>query len=543
MHPITKNLFWEYLARNRWSLLACPILASIPTCLLLSMLRGIELSAIPRELLGFHIVSTLSIAIVIIAGVILTQGSPSRLYLKPLSSIAITNFFFWGGALLVAGQVALLMILLRWVFSLDWPIAGPVLFCIVFWAAIQPFVRTNEPALWWYAMAPAIVIPLFFWLMMRHGLRFPEGGVFSASAHPWTTISGTDLLIASATLLTCYVLTNWRITQHRCGRTVPPLLAWTHEVRNGSNNQRLPNAPSFRSVTHAFQWFDFRSRTSAFAMIVLAQLVIFWGIALACSLGNKKLGWDLAFSGTTVALISQWLAAIFTALSSKLAHPSQPTVSQNKDLEILKTHQQDGATSYLYSLPIAPPEMARAMLRSSALAAGIATAAIALSLMLLGGLSQRWTGTTDPLQLGIGYWQLAVLLAGGSMLVSFALINRLPLLHTAAWRIEHWIGLIGIASLLLSLRSSLLPLVASLAAGICIVASVYLTLQSVRNRDTTRQEALMIWLLAIGCGLLLSIAIPAPHRIPGGPILLVLVAAAINPFFTTASEIREIRTN
>jgi hypothetical protein len=277
-------------------------------------------------------------------------------------------------------------------------------------------------------------------------------------------------------------------------------------------------------------------------MIVLAQLVIFWGIALACSLGNKKLGWDLAFSGTILALISQWLAAIFTALSSKLAHPSNPTVSQNKDLEILKT-QQDAATSYLYSLPIAPPEMARAMLRSSALAVGIATAAIALSLMLLGGISKSWTATTDPLQLDIGYWQLAVLLAGGSMLVSFALINRLPLLHTAAWRIEHWIGLIGIASLLLSLRSSLLPLVASLAAGICIVASVYLTLQSIRNRDTTRQEALMIWLLAIGCGLLLSIAIPAPHRIPGGPIVVVLVAAAINPCFTTASEIREIRTN
>jgi hypothetical protein len=160
----------------------------------------------------------------------------------------------------------------------------------------------------------------------------------------------------------------------------------------------------------------------------------------------------------------------------------------------------------------------------------------------LGGLSQRWTATTDPLKLEIGYWQLAALLAGGSMLISFAMIN-LPAIHPFAWRIEHWIGLIAMASLVLSLRSSLLPIVATLAAGICIAATVFHTLRSVRNRDTTLKEALMIWLLAIGCGLLLSISIPIPYRIPGVPILLVLVTAAMTPCFTAASEIRAFRTN
>jgi hypothetical protein len=114
-------------------------------------------------------------------------------------------------------------------------------------------------------------------------------------------------------------------------------------------------------MTHAFQWFDFRSRTSAFAMILVAQLVIFWVIALACSLRNTKLAWDLAFSGTLLAAMAQWLGAILAALISKMTHPSQPTVSQDKDLKVLKT-QQDGSTSYLHSLPIAPPDMARAML-------------------------------------------------------------------------------------------------------------------------------------------------------------------------------------
>lgn len=529
MQSITKILLWEYVARNRWYLLACPILACIPPCLLLAMLRGLDKATIPRELLGIHIVSVLSIVIVVAAGVALTQGSPSRLYRKPISSTAITNFFFWGGALLVAGQVALLMTMLRSIFKIDWPVASPVLFSVVFWAAFQPFTRTSEQVLWWYALVPGVVILMFLWLMRSHGILFEGGGVFGANAHYWSQITGTDLLIAAGTVLTGYALTNWRIKEHRCGRTVPSLLP----------GKKLH---PFGSMVQAYQWFDFRSRTSAFAMVVLAQLVIFWGIAMICALRNPKVGWDIAFFGTFLAVIDQWLAAILIALTSQLGNSAKPILALDKDLGT--SHRRtDGMSTYLQTLPISPAEMARAMLRSSALSVAIATTAIALSLTLLGGLSQPWTGTFDPLQLKIVFWQLAILLAGGSMLVSFALINLLPAMRPATWRLEHWMGLIAIAVVLLTLRSPALPWIATILAGLCIAALAYSTQKSIRNRDANLTESLWIWLAAAGCSLILSTAIPSEYRSMGVPILLILVAAATLPCFTTASELRAIRTS
>lgn len=529
MQSITKSLFWEYVARNRWSLLAYPLLACVPSFLLLSMLHGIDTAGVRQELLGIHIASVLCVVIAVVAGVALTQGSPSRLYMKPISSTAITNFFFWGGALLVACQVAVLMTMLRLIFMPEWPIASPVLFSVVFWAAFQPFVRTSEQVVWWYALVPGVVILMFLWLMLGHGILFEEGGVFGPKAHYWSKITGTDLLIATGTVLTGYALTNWRIREHRCGRPVPSLLSWK-EVQ------------PFRSKFQAYQWFDFRSRTSVFAMVVLAQLVIFWVIALICSFSNPKLGWDFAFFGTFLAVIDQWLAAILIALSSGFGRSAKQIHAVDKDWGTPKL-SADGIHSYLQTLPISPPDMARAMLRSSALSVGIATAAIALSLLLLGGLSQRWTNTSNPLQLNIDYWSLSILLVGGSMLISFALISRLPSIRPAARRLEYWIGLIAIAAVLLTLRSPALPLIATIMAGLCIAALAYSTLKSIRNRDANLTESLWIWLAATGCSLILSTAIPAEYRSMGVPILLILVAAAILPCFTTASEIRELRTS
>ncbi|MFO0064547.1 MAG: hypothetical protein ACK523_01165, partial [Pirellulaceae bacterium] len=209
MQSITKSLFWEYVARNRWSLLAYPLLACVPSFLLLSMLHGIDTAGVRQELLGIHIASVLCVVIAVVAGVALTQGSPSRLYMKPISSTAITNFFFWGGALLVACQVAVLMTMLRLIFMPEWPIASPVLFSVVFWAAFQPFVRTSEQVVWWYALVPGVVILMFLWLMLGHGILFEEGGVFGPKAHYWSEITGPELLIAPGPVLTGYALPIW----------------------------------------------------------------------------------------------------------------------------------------------------------------------------------------------------------------------------------------------------------------------------------------------------------------------------------------------
>jgi hypothetical protein len=88
-----------------------------------------------------------------------------------------------------------------------------------------------------------------------------------------------------------------------------------------------------------------------------------------------------------------------------------------------------------------------------------------------------------------------------------------------------------------------LPLIATILAGLCIAALAYSTLKSIRNRDANLTESLWIWLAAAGCSLILSTAIPSEYRSMGVPILLILVAAATLPCFTTASELRAIRTS
>ncbi|MFN9916542.1 MAG: hypothetical protein ACK53L_28385, partial [Pirellulaceae bacterium] len=85
----------------------------------------------PREFIAIHMISLLCLVVIIGGCVILSQGSMSSLYLKPLSTTAIVNYFYWGGALLVVCQVVLMLWIWRIFFVSDLPIIGSVLFAVV----------------------------------------------------------------------------------------------------------------------------------------------------------------------------------------------------------------------------------------------------------------------------------------------------------------------------------------------------------------------------------------------------------------------------
>ncbi|MFM7930495.1 MAG: hypothetical protein ACKO9Q_22535 [Pirellula sp.] len=283
MQSITAALSWEYFARNRWMLLLFPLLANIPAICLLLPLKRISPDASFMSsplLIGIQVALILSIVFMVCFGVLTTQGGLKRLYRLPISTLQITSYYFWSGAVIVGAQVALVLWLWKILLPIDWPIAAPVLFSVVCWSALQPVVRGQSQSLWWIVLAILIVITLFLWLLMSHGIPLQKGGMQASQIHYWTVISSTDWLITLASLSVAYWLTVLRITYDRSGRGNLSLLKKIEVAWEPIESRWLSGPRNFKSPIQAYSWCDFRRRLIAIPTIVVGSLVVTWLIAI-----------------------------------------------------------------------------------------------------------------------------------------------------------------------------------------------------------------------------------------------------------------------
>jgi len=550
MQSVTAALTWEYLARNRWRLVIFPLLASGIAFATMLPLSGVDVSGVPqRELISIHLINVLCLTVIIVSGVIATQGSMSSLYLKPMSTTAIVNFFYWGGALLVAGQVALMLWLWKRFFVSDWPMIGSVLFAVVCWGVFQPIFRGSLKSLSWLIVAPAVFLILCFWLMAKHGMPVQRGGMLSPQVHYWDSISGSDGLIAITTLGISYVLTLWRVSYDRSGRR---RRTWTDRLRDffasidarSASRMRL-----FESPVHAQAWYDFLSRTATIPWSVLGVLPWVWLLAIIVGTISQDLGTGLTFAlvGAIFAAVVQIIPAFFL--------PFVPFLGQSVNRDMLTGEHINigsslplGTSPYLFSLPVSDRHRAQAILRSSAWACGIASAIVLLSFSVPVGLSWGF-GADLVTRKNAGFAKLdelipwfLVVVWGGSMLLSFVFATRACTWDFRKGNLRDWFTpVILVAVLLLSLTPIALPLSIGLGA-IAAGYLVYSTTQAVLREDISWVGAGLVWLAGAACAAGLFLGMPKELGTQGWVLGGILLSLAMLPFFTTVAAIRGLRT-
>lgn len=550
MQSATTVLAWEYLARNRWMLLFFPVNATLVTLWLLLPSRGVALANAPQhEVTGIHIINLLCLATIIGGGMLATQGKISRFYLKPLSTTTIVNFFYWGGAFLVACQVAMVLWIVKFFVVSDWPIIDSILFAVVFWGAFQPIFRGALNSLWWILAAFAIFMALSYWLKMKHGISLQSGDRLPLQLDNWKTTSGLDILIAITTLCISYALTLWRVNYHRSGRCPRTLSDQLQAIFAYIDARSASRTQLFESPVQAQQWFNYRTRAIMIPMSVVGILPWFWIIAIIVGAISREPSNGLTFAliGTIVAALIQLVPAVMIALVHHLGNTATQEISTGEHTHI-ENSLPLGISPYLLSLPMSDRDRAHAILRSSACACGIASAIILLSFAVIVGLS--WGLGADlfmgkhgePMKLGtlipwfiVGVWS-------GSLLLSFVCATLICTLDFMKWSLRDWIApIILIASLLASLTPISLPLLMGLCA-IAIGYLVYATVQAMWREDITWVGVSLVWLVGVTCFTFLVLGLPESFGTHGLLLGSTLLLLAMLPFFTMASAIRQLRT-
>lgn len=550
MQSVTAALTWEYLARNRWRLLIAPLIQIAIVFTFMLPLIGVGISGdSPREFIAIHMISLLCLVVIIGGCVILSQGSMSSLYLKPLSTTAIVNYFYWGGALLVVCQVVLMLWIWRIFFVSDLPIIGSVLFAVVCWGVFQPIFRGSLKSLSWLIVAPAVFVVLVCWLMAKHGMSFQRGGAISPQVHYWTNISGADGLIAITTLGISYVLTLLRVNYDRSGRR---RRTWTDRLRDffasidarSASRMRL-----FESPVHAQAWYDFQSRTATISWSVLGVLPWLWLLAIIVGAISQDLGTGLTFAliGAVLAAVVQIIPAFFLLFVPYLGQSARQDMLTGEYINVGSSLPL-GMSPYLFSLPMSDRQRAQAILRSSAWACGIASAIVLLSFSVPVGLSWGF-GADLVTRKNAGFAKLdeliplfLVVVWGGSMLLSFVFATLACTWDFRKGNLRDWFTpVILVAVLLLSLTPIALPL----SIGLGVIAAgylVYSATQAVLREEISWVGAGLVWLAGAACAAGLFLGMPKELGTQGWVLGGILVVLAMLPFFTTVAAIRGLRT-
>jgi hypothetical protein len=550
MQPIIKSLTWEYFARNRWMLLF-PILANLPGCLILLPLMGIsdiDSFTASRELVAIYLILFLCLVLIVGFGVLVTQGSHRRLYLLPISTLKIASFYYWTGALLVAVQVAAMLWLWNALLPIDWPIewpiAGPVLFAVVCWGALQPVVRGVSHSLWWIVATLAIVSGLFYWFLLRHGIQPKPGAMMSPDIHYWSMISLADVAIAATILSISYALTILRVHLDRSGRRQLSLLERIESASERVQTRFASGSRQFRSPMQSLAWFNFRAGNIVIPMISIFMVTFVWLFAVIGSSISRDatLLSAIPIAGTNLAGMLLVLMTLLWAAISRMEQSLSPYKAPDHDRKKING-TPFGISQFLYTLPISSTDMARAILRSSSLACGVASAVLLLSFALAGALG--WLLGTDlvtTMGLKFSFWKYVLAIVSFSLMMSFVFSNSAISVVPSLLRIDHWIWPILVMAALLAFR---LPLGLCLSAGLCVfalVALVYSTIRSVIDRDASVGTASLIWLV----GIAFAVGLMALLRSELGPVGMLLTGSLVGlvmlPFFSTAAGLRRART-
>ncbi|MFO0035105.1 MAG: hypothetical protein ACK55S_07840 [Planctomycetota bacterium] len=544
MNTIPATLTWEYLARNRWTL-ALPFLIAVATALLVLLpLKSLDFSPDARELVGLQLVLLWALLLIVILGVFESQGSLKPLYTKPVSTTGLVSYFFWGGALLVAAEVALLIFLCRWRLGSTWPFAGPMLFAVVFWGWTQVLFRVSMRTYLWVPATLVIFAALLFWSMYRHGAAFKEGGMIDPSVHYWATLTGLDILIAIASLVLTFSLTAWRVTCDRSGRPAWPALGHARTHWPTIKLESSQPLKTFVSGQNAHEWFDFQNRNVSLPRLVLAELLLFWFIALVFYpfYGNLRVSWQVAFSGTLFVVITQFVAALFVHLSAMKGHSVQDYQGAGREQRRRKP-VPFGISQFLTALPISTRQIASAMLRSSARAAGGAAILILASFVMLGGLS--WIAGDDvghPSDSKFNFWKFPFAMTACSMLLTFIVLNLTCLYSPRQVSWEHWVSPTSLLLCMLTLWSPAFPFVSCSVAAVALVGLVFATSKSLKLGDVSASNASLLWLAGAATTVGLACCLPPDARLFGGVLIATLVMLALLPIFSTAAALRLLRT-
>ncbi len=362
MRSIAAALSWEFFSYQIWTMTYMFAIANALPMLCILALRGYNVDLDAKELAMLPAAMIPYTIFVLGLAVAIGQGSINRLYLRPLTNIQLVYSLLLPGLIATAGLLAGSIAMWNLLFNLHWPIIGPVLYGIAFWAALSPSLRLpiKSPT----RVFEAIVV----------GLALGAWCIRSGVGKPPTTsilqnhIYAFDVLIVIGLVVGSFALCVHRVGADRCNRTDSRFLSFIRRFTNAWDRARRIRSRPFPDKYRAQQWFDWRTFglpiIAGLAMMLLLPVpillaaVIFGGKSLSEALTTYR-NMSLSFVAIQLCIASLW-----GLLAPHLQIGSNHTSEQS---ELAKENQLGSRLSmgsFRATLPISDPSLAQIMLRT-----------------------------------------------------------------------------------------------------------------------------------------------------------------------------------
>ena len=249
-----------------------------------------------------------------------------------------------------------------------------------------------------------------------------------------------------------------------------------------------------------------------------------------------------AVGGTHLAGMLQVFLTFVLGIVSIFGQSLSQFEGSDQDLRLSKTNSM-GLSRFIQTLPYSPARQARAMIKASGLACGIASLSILFSFALIGLISWIWRiDLTSASDLKIHFLKYLTAVLFSSFFLSFALSNSAVSFRHLFCRIDLWTIAILTAAILIACR---VTVATSVTAGLCALvlsALITTTIQSVTSKDVTLGVATTVWFIGLGLVLLLLRLLSNELGATGALLFTLLIGLAMTPIFSTAAGLRAART-
>jgi hypothetical protein len=473
----------------------------------------------------------------------------TSLYRKPISTLSMVAHYYWGGMLLVACQLGILLGTWKLLFLPHMPIVWPFFYGIVFYSLFQPWLSGRSVKSLW------IFLPVFMFVIYDRQLSRP--------INHWPNLSSMELVVGLIVIAMGFLLSLWRVSKDRSGRVNSLFANRSNKTWESLQELRMDSKHPIATPLQAYRSLDFRSRTIRLPIAVSTLLILGWIAAFVFAIANRSLesGLHIAFRVTAFAVSIQCVIAFIVGGLRPFCLPY---------IDPLKGWFT--GTRLMNTLPISNQEIARGTLHSAGLAVTLSSTAIFLSYVLVGAFSgltgsDQTANSYPPFQLagfsvievfftnslsgeiipspdqGIAAYGSTLLTILVCMAISFIAIVSTFFLEPTFNTLKSF----GVPVFLLfpiSLIPPSRPAFKFLVAGMFIwllAALLNFTSTRLRSGDLKPRSAITIWGTGVTVYLMATIAWTGTLGFERNLLLATLVVLTMLPFFAVPLAVRTYR--
>ncbi|MBL8819140.1 MAG: hypothetical protein JNL58_24130 [Planctomyces sp.] len=483
MQSIPAALTWELFSRGRLALPAFFVLGNALPLFVYRALCATPLEPHDSSNLLMHIMFLPYTIFLSGLGVVVAQGSISRLYMAPVTTGALVLWHVFSGHLLLALLTTLSLTAQNYTAGADFPVFGPVCLAVAFWSAAQPLIQISRRTFLSVLAGMAPCAGVCWWGFARHGswLAAPE--------HYWRHPLPSELIVLVIFCLISGFITVFLVDRDRRGMSIPVIIPGNAWQAIGDRIVAINpiGTNTLTSPARAMFWYEWRRKG-----IVLPGLTLLLstgaGLILLIRLLNTDSGqhefsrMDLrdAFMSSSLFVIP-FLSIpvglyVGTVSSTFSGGRRTPTLSETMDAD-----RREIFSSFLATRPVANSDFAKVFLKVIAASIGCSTTILWIS---YGAMLLATSGIqTDRFKIT----------------QADIIVDQLGLWHIPLTIIIPWISISLFAAVTLSGRSTFLSL---LLAGSFLGAVLLSGLSSWLFEPTTQEFLAQAFVFALVIGVL-----------------------------------------